>query len=246
MRNVKKWGIFVAVCAVYLAVSFFVGSSGGKRKNAEPTTEYTTLTVSESTTEGTTERIEVTENETELLEESTEETTESVPEPETEIKTDVLPDAVPEFETVSESASIENEKKENICRISVSCKTILNNMDMLSDKKKALIPIDGVILPETEVEFEVGESVFDVVSRVFRQKDIHFEYSMSPVYNTAYIEGIANIYEFDCGELSGWTYHVNGASPDYGVSGYKLENGDNIELLYTCDLGRDVGNTFTE
>ena len=36
MRNVKKWGIFVAVCAVCLAVSFFVGSSGGKRKNAEP------------------------------------------------------------------------------------------------------------------------------------------------------------------------------------------------------------------
>lgn len=33
------------------------------------------------------------------------------------------------------------------------------------------------------------------------------------MYNSAYIEGINNLYEFDCGELSGWMYKVNGLVP---------------------------------
>ena len=61
------------------------------------------------------------------------------------------------------------------------------------------------------------------------------------LYNTAYIEGIANLYEFDCGELSGWMYRVNGEFPNVGCSLYKLKDGDTVEWVYTCDLGRDVG-----
>ena len=60
-------------------------------------------------------------------------------------------------------------------------------------------------------------------------------------YNSAYIEGIGNIYEFDCGELSGWLYKVNGNFPSYGCSRYKLKPGDKVEWVYTCDLGNDVG-----
>jgi hypothetical protein len=66
------------------------------------------------------------------------------------------------------------------------------------------------------------------------------EYSMSPVYKSAYIEGIANLYEFDRGELSGWMYCVNGWYPNYGCSAYKLKDGDAIEWHYTTDLGRDL------
>ena len=63
---------------------------------------------------------------------------------------------------------------------------------------------------------------------------------MTPAYNSAYIEGINNIYEFDGGELSGWTYLVNGKVPGVGCSEYKVKNGDVIEWLYTCDMGRDL------
>ena len=61
------------------------------------------------------------------------------------------------------------------------------------------------------------------------------------MYNSAYIEGINNLYEFDCGELSGWMYKVNGWFPNYGCSRYQLKEGDVIEWVYTCDLGVDVG-----
>ena len=59
---------------------------------------------------------------------------------------------------------------------------------------------------------------------------------------TAYIEGINNIYEFSCGELSGWMYCVNGEYPNVGCSDYKIKDGDNIEWYYTCDLGEDLKN----
>ena len=67
----------------------------------------------------------------------------------------------------------------------------------------------------------------------------------TPVYNSAYIEGISNLYEFDCGERSGWMYKVNGWFPNYGCSRYELKNGDKIEWVYTCDLGRDVGGDYS-
>ena len=91
------------------------------------------------------------------------------------------------------------------------------------------------------ISFYKGESVFDLLKRVCRDNDIHLEYSNTPVYNSAYIEGINNLYEFDCGNLSGWVYGVNGWFPNYGCSRYQLAQGDVVEWRYTCDLGRDVG-----
>jgi len=62
------------------------------------------------------------------------------------------------------------------------------------------------------------------------------------MYNSYYIEGIGNLYEFDCGPESGWMYKVNGWFPNFGCSSYPLSDGDNIVWCYTCNgLGADVG-----
>lgn len=34
---------------------------------------------------------------------------------------------------------------------------------------------------------------------------------------------------------------MNGAFPNYGCGMYELKDGDVVEWVYTCDLGRDVG-----
>ena len=39
------------------------------------------------------------------------------------------------------------------------------------------------------------------------------EFSIVPLTGGAYIEGIGNLYEFDCGSVSGWMYRVNGEFP---------------------------------
>ncbi len=135
----------------------------------------------------------------------------------------------------------ENGKAEYTCTISISCATILNNMDSLDGGKKDLVPADGWILAPMKVSFSEGESVFDVLRRTCMEQKLHMEFEDTPLYDSAYIEGIGNLYEFDCGALSGWEYAVNDWFPNYGCSRYTLKDGDVIEWLYTCDLGADIG-----
>ena len=131
------------------------------------------------------------------------------------------------------------------CTFSISCETILDNMDKCVENKKFLVPADGIVFPATEVEFSEGESVFDVLQRVCQDNKIHMESVWTPMYNSAYVEGIHNLYEFDVGSLSGWMYSVNGWFPNYGCSRYALQNGDVVNWVYTCDLGYDVGGGYS-
>ena len=131
--------------------------------------------------------------------------------------------------------------KQLTCTLTITCKTILDNMDDLDPEKIELVPEDGVILAEKTVTFYEGENVFQLLRREAKANKIHMEFEETPIYNSAYIEGIHNLYEFDCGELSGWMYSVNGWYPNYGCSRYQLKEGDQVEWIYTCDLGRDIG-----
>ena len=130
------------------------------------------------------------------------------------------------------------------CTISIDCAAILDNMDKCDKNKRELVPEDGWILEPTEVVFYQGESVFQVLKRTCKQNGIHMEFENTPIYNSAYIEGIHNLYEFDVGNLSGWMYSVNGWYPNSGCSRYALKDGDVVEWRYTCDLGLDVGGGY--
>ena len=131
------------------------------------------------------------------------------------------------------------------CNITILCDTILNNMDNLTAGKEAYVPSNGVILDTSTVEFTEGETVFDVLKRVCEYTGIQLEYSWTPMYDSYYIEGINNLYEFDCGNESGWMYKVNGWFPNYGCSKYMLEDGDTSVWCYTCNgLGADVGDVW--
>lgn len=124
------------------------------------------------------------------------------------------------------------------CTLSVRCDNAVGKIETA--------PPDGVIFPETETEITEGESVFDVLYRLMRENGIHMEFVNTPMYNSAYIEGIGNLYEYDLGELSGWMYSVNGVFPGYGCSEFKLSDGDKVQWVYTCDLGKDVGGYFAD
>jgi len=128
------------------------------------------------------------------------------------------------------------------CTIQIRCDTILDNMENLTKGKESYVPSNGVILGTSVVQFYEGETVYDVLKRVCNAAGIQLEYSYSSLYESAYIEGINNLYEFDCGSESGWMYKVNGWFPNYGCSRYVLQAGDTITWCYTCNgLGADVG-----
>ncbi|WP_138755665.1 DUF4430 domain-containing protein [Paenibacillus sinopodophylli] len=154
-------------------------------------------------------------------------------------QTDPVPEGKPK-PVEWQDATVDKSEKLTVT-LSVRADTILNNMDMFNEDKLEVLPKDGIIYKAQKVTFYEGESVFDVLLREMKKSKIHMEFEMTPIYNSNYIEGISNIYEFDCGELSGWMYKVNGWFPNYGSSRYMLKDGDVIDWVYTCDLGRDVG-----
>lgn len=136
--------------------------------------------------------------------------------------------------------SSEEINKKTVCTISVNCSSVLDNIEDLVPEKKGIIPKDGWMLKPQKIEFDEGETAFDVLSRVLKKEKIHFEFVKTPAYNSVYVEGIGNLYEFDCGPSSGWQYKVNGEVPMVGSSQYVLKDGDTVEYIFTCDFGADL------
>ena len=133
----------------------------------------------------------------------------------------------------------------SVCSLTIRCDTILENLDVLNPEKLDLVPEDGLLYENPAAEMTDGESAFDLLLREMRAAAIHLDFVKTPAYNTVYIKGIGNLYEFDCGDLSGWTYRVNGEFLSVGCSLAVIHPGDTVEFLYTCDLGADVGNVWT-
>lgn len=216
-----------------------------KPKDFESSVE--TFEKSETSYKSSSQIAEVSQNQSSEIQSSYEEESISVSETEINENTDIY---VSEEESKNEISVIESsensvnsidisqesiqDKEQLTCTISISCSATLDNADKLDKSKQSLVPSDGYILKETKTEYSEGESVFDVLKRICTENKIHLEFSKTPAYNSVYIEGINNIYEFDCGSMSGWTYEVNGKFYNYGCSEYILNDGDKIEWIYTC------------
>lgn len=69
---------------------------------------------------------------------------------------------------------------------------------------------------------------------------IPLEYRGSGILS--YVEGIANLYEFDQGAGSGWLFKVNGQFADKSAGAVKLSKGDVVEWIYSIELIEDPDN----
>ena len=98
------------------------------------------------------------------------------------------------------------------------------------------------------VTFEIKVSK---VKTSFRRKDkfkflfiVHLlcrGVSKTPIYNSAYIEGIHNLYEFDCGSLSGWENLYNRCTTSI-VEGYNSTYGLQVTTPNAWDMVRQKVN----
>lgn len=91
----------------------------------------------------------------------------------------------------------------------------------------------GIILSEYAVSLKEGTTVFDVTLAACKDNKIHMSSRGTKV--TRYVEGIAGLYEFDCGPTSGWIYYVNGVSPSVGSDMYEIEDKDQIKWEYIIE-----------
>lgn len=243
LKENKEAILFLIISAVVLSFSFYFGVVEHKGVDSISCTAYAPEEINAE---------EIAYEETTVLNTTTvSSTTETTTEITTIVQIDdtpgtiEVPNLVPAGNIPEEEIEFTTEERSEastygVCTFSVSCDTILNNKDKLDRAKESLVPSDGEIYKTADVEIKEGDTVFSLLERELVLNNIHFEYSKT---TNVYIEGINNIYEFDCGELSGWMYRVNGVFPSVGCDQYTLKPGDVVEWVYTCDLGRDVGDT---
>ena len=122
--------------------------------------------------------------------------------------------------------------------VTIVCHNALAS-DALPDGVRAVLPAGGVLL-QRSVALEPGDTVWTVTQRVCREAGVSIETTYAAAQSAVYVEGIGQLYEFDCGEGSGWIYKVNGTAPGRGCDGIALNPGDTLVWAYTCNYGNDV------
>lgn len=98
-------------------------------------------------------------------------------------------------------------------------------------------PKGKTYLPRTSYDFVPGETVYSLLTK----SGLRYEAKYYGMYGGYYVQKIEGLGEFDKGAKSGWMYRVNGVYPEVSCSEYKLRAGDDVEWLYTTDLGKDIG-----
>lgn len=149
----------------------------------------------------------------------------------------VIAVAFSDIKTADEYYNDAESEKENVIgtvTVSISCGALAGKTD------ESHIPNNGIILAETAIDICEGDTAYTVLREVAAKNRIPIE--TNGAGSTIYVEGIANIYEFDFGDFSGWCYYVNGEMTNLGCGEYKLSAGDKIEWVYTCELGDEFEN----
>lgn len=103
------------------------------------------------------------------------------------------------------------------------------------------IPDKGIILDRTAIPLKKGDTVLQLLLRSCKERKIPTSYQGDTSYGTTYVDGINNLFEKDCGKKSGWMYKVDGKFPMMGTDKYKLKGGEEIQFIYTCNNGKDIG-----
>lgn len=143
-------------------------------------------------------------------------------------------------QTGSQASETTDGKKIHVT-VEIRCDTAIKKGLTKQKKWKGVLPEDGCILKKTQMQIKKGSSVFDLLCQVQDEKGIQMEYSGGK--KTAYIQGIANLYERDGGRLSGWMYSVNGKYANVSCGEYILKDKDQVQWNYSCDLGTDLSGT---
>ncbi len=159
-----------------------------------------------------------------------------------------------ETTTKKETATAKKTTEQNTitCFVTIDCRNIQKNLSSLKKGKQSFVPKNGFILENAAVTLSKGKTAFDALKKAcgenvctdnckYCQKSgIQIESSYTPAYKSYYVEGIHQLYEKDCGSLSGWMYNVDGTYPDVSSSVYNLKGGEKITFAYTASMGDDL------
>ncbi len=141
-------------------------------------------------------------------------------------------------EKTTQSPSLSTEKSPetttrfaNSVSMVIQCKEAVEYMKVNPEKTKAyksIVPNDGIMLNQSDIQFQQGDTVLDILERVTKEKKIILKENGGFVSNIGGLVVKAKAF----GEQSGWLYSVNGEFPKIGVAVYQVKDGDKIELMF--------------
>ena len=126
-------------------------------------------------------------------------------------------------------------EKKDTFQFTIRCTRILDRRDLWRDGLEEVVPENGVFF-SGKLPYKKGETVYDALKSICEKNDILLDSRYTPLYDTYYVSGIGNLYEFDCGSESGWKYSVNGKLPGVGCSKYTIHKGDTVVFFYDYEI----------
>lgn len=112
----------------------------------------------------------------------------------------------------------------------------------------------GEIIKKVRVPFKSRDTIASVTLRLLKALNIEAGFTGNTTSNF-YLLTIGNFTlngkyyssfgEYSAGAASGWMVKHNNWFINMGASEFQVEDGDNVEWLYTCHLGADIGCDWT-
>ena len=136
-----------------------------------------------------------------------------------------------------------------------------NNIELQSAQQLAeiafeIVGLDQAIYPLQQLTIDQGQTVLDVLKDTLDASQISYEITESSY--GPYVQTIAGTVAGTLGGWDGWSYTVNGQSPNVGMADYTLEAEDEVRIYYSKYPALEatandriitvslVGDTFTE
>ena len=111
-------------------------------------------------------------------------------------------------------------------------------MEVFVSIRRDTVNKDDPIIFEGNVDVKENATVLDAVVTVTKKQRLQLSYM------PGYISSVDSLAEFSYGNESGWMFAVNGEFSNKNCSEKRLKEGDELYLLYTVDMGKDVAGFF--
>ena len=175
----KRWQLIALVCVVLTAVLTLVFVLQGGGGDTQPTGGTEGLQLATETLGDVTEPPETaapTEGPTAAPTEATEAPTEASTEA---TKTTEAPTAVTQPATEAPTEPPATEPAAPSCTVSISCTTVLDNWDKLSESKRSIVPSNGIILGTGLGNADWNYSAPHGAGRILKREDVKNNFTVS-------------------------------------------------------------------
>ena len=117
-----------------------------------------------------------------------------------------------------------------VCTVGVSVQPALDNIDLMKPESLELLPESGWMLEPVEMTVSEGTTCLEVLQWACQEAKLPVVTSGEPPF----VEGIGGLNNGDGGDVSGWTYTLNGEMLMVSAAIQEIQEGDELIYSFVC------------